>query len=49
MARCNTKFCELTDAKFGVGDNFQSPQMGDDDRESRRFFRTKAVFVHCIV
>ena len=25
MARCNAKFGELTDAKFGVGDDFQSP------------------------
>ena len=25
MARCSAKFCELTDANFGIGDNFQSP------------------------
>ena len=47
MAKCNAKFCELTDAK--LGDNFQSPQMRDDDRESRRIFRTKVVFVHWFV
>ena len=22
IAKCSAKFCELTDAKFGVGDNF---------------------------
>ena len=42
MARCNAKFCELTDANFGIGDNFQSPSMRDDDRENRRFFQDQS-------
>ena len=29
MARCSAQFCELTDAKFGFGDNFYSPRMRD--------------------
>ena len=31
MARCSAQFCELTDAKFGFGDNFYSPRMRDGD------------------
>ena len=34
MAKCSAKFCELTDAKFGVDVNFT-------DRESRRFFQDR--------
>ena len=40
MAKCNAKFCELTDAKFGVGDNFWAHGCAMV-RESRRIFRTK--------
>ena len=33
MANATRNFCELA----GTGDNFQSPRVRDDDRESRRF------------
>ena len=46
MSKCNAKFCELCNAKFGAGDIFWSPKMRDDDRESRRFFRTNGEFGH---
>ena len=36
--RCSTKFCELTDAKFEVGENFENPYMRDDDREKKDAF-----------
>ena len=36
LAKCNAKYWIVSDAKHG--DNFQSPEMRDYDRESRRFF-----------
>ena len=36
IGKCNAKISTMTDAE--LGDNFQSPEMRDDDREDRRVF-----------
>ena len=34
--KCNAKFCTVTNAK--LGDNFQNPEMREDDREREQTF-----------
>ena len=46
MARCNAKLCELTHAKFEVGEYFGAHELAMTEKSRYRWHQVQAVVVH---